>query len=153
MDSSSSSPLHLALATLFGASVMAISAFYIHKRSVDQVLLKLSKLRRKSSRFENFTNNYNNNNLIVSDTDSYKFRDEIGERLELCRVSSSVPNVGLPNEWLNQDSVQTVSNSILNSMVMDNQLDLIASGLPPLRTDHTDGNEIIYIFCDLFFDI
>lgn len=149
MDSSSSSspPFHLALATLFGASVMAISAFYIHKRSVDQVLLKLT--RRKSSRIQNSTNN--DNNLVVSNTDAYKFRDEIDEidesSVEWFRVSSSVPNVGLPNEWLNQDSVNTVSNSISNmSNLMDDQLDLIPSGLPPLRTDHTDGNKFMYIF-------
>ncbi|XP_057949188.1 AMP deaminase-like [Malania oleifera] len=49
MDSSSSpaSSLHLAMAALIGASVMAISAFYIHKRSVDQVLRRLIDIRRK----------------------------------------------------------------------------------------------------------
>ncbi|KAL8106243.1 hypothetical protein AgCh_029869 [Apium graveolens] len=143
MDSSSSSPLHLALATLFGASVMAISAFYIHKRSVDQVLHRLTKLRRKTSRSENSTNNNNNDNLFVSDTNNiynYNTGIEVDESgVEWYRVSSSVPNVGLPNEWLNQEN--SVSN-LSNSMLLDDQLDLIASGLPPLRTDHTDGEKM-----------
>ncbi|KAK1381291.1 AMP deaminase [Heracleum sosnowskyi] len=138
MDSSSSSTsLHLALATLFGASVMAISAFYIHKRSVDQVLHRLNKLRRKSSRLDTFTTN---ENKFVSDADVYKFAEysrgiEVDESsVEWYRVSSSVPNVGSPNEWLNQDSINSMSNSM--------EINLIPSGLPPLRTDHTDGEKM-----------
>jgi AMP deaminase len=51
MDSSSpTSSLHLAMAALVGASLIAISAFYIHKRSVDQVLQRLIEIRRKPSR-------------------------------------------------------------------------------------------------------
>ncbi|MED6174375.1 hypothetical protein PIB30_068458 [Stylosanthes scabra] len=42
--------LHLAMAALFGASFMAVSAFYIHRRSVDQVLRRLSEVRRGSPR-------------------------------------------------------------------------------------------------------
>lgn len=126
---------------------MAISAFYIHKRSVDQVLHRLNKLRRKSSRFETIA--YKDNS-VGSDEDVFRFKKynkgvEVDESsLEWCRVSSSVPNVGLPNEWLSQDSVQTVSNSMENSMLnsMDDQLDLIPPGLPPLRTDHTDGEKM-----------
>ncbi|GLT64239.1 hypothetical protein SLA2020_367450 [Shorea laevis] len=49
-SSSTSSSLHLAMAALVGASLMAISAFYIHKRSVDQVLQRLIDIRRKPSR-------------------------------------------------------------------------------------------------------
>ncbi|KAK7274693.1 hypothetical protein RIF29_15790 [Crotalaria pallida] len=54
MDSSSSSSmpatLHLAMAALFGASFMALSAFYIHRRTVDQVLRRLTDIRRSSPR-------------------------------------------------------------------------------------------------------
>ncbi|XVF02293.1 hypothetical protein REPUB_Repub04eG0163200 [Reevesia pubescens] len=39
--------LHLAMAALVGASLMAISAFYIHKRSVDQVIDRLIEIRRE----------------------------------------------------------------------------------------------------------
>lgn len=108
---------------------MAISAFYIHKRSVDQVLHRLTTLRRKSSKDKS----------IVSDEDVYKFAEyrkgiEADEsRMEWFRVSSSVPNLGLPNDWLNQESVQAISNSV------DDHLNLIPSGLQPLRTDQTDG--------------
>ncbi|KAK6922075.1 AMP deaminase [Dillenia turbinata] len=48
-SSSSASTLHLAMAAFFGASLMAISAFYIHKRSVDQLLHRLIQIRRSSS--------------------------------------------------------------------------------------------------------
>lgn len=142
-SSSSSSPFHLALATLFGASVMAISAFYIHKRSVDQVLHRLSKLRRKS------INDTDRNLFVCDDKDTYKFSEcrtgiEIDESgVDWYRVSSSVPNVGLPNEWLNQDSINSMSG------LVDNQLDFIPSGLPPLRTDQNDGK---YIMCIVFCD-
>ncbi|XP_074309782.1 AMP deaminase-like isoform X2 [Silene latifolia] len=39
--------LHLAMAAFFGASLMAISAFFIHKRSVDQILERLIEVRRR----------------------------------------------------------------------------------------------------------
>ncbi|KAK9750841.1 hypothetical protein RND81_02G225800 [Saponaria officinalis] len=45
MDPSPTS-LHLAMAAFFGASLMAISAFFIHKRSVDQILERLIEVRR-----------------------------------------------------------------------------------------------------------
>lgn len=38
MDLYSSSALHLVMATLVGASVVAASAYYVHKRTVDQLL-------------------------------------------------------------------------------------------------------------------
>ncbi|XP_021908594.1 probable AMP deaminase isoform X2 [Carica papaya] len=38
----------LAMAALVGASLMAVSAFYIHKRTVDQVLDRVIEIRRKS---------------------------------------------------------------------------------------------------------
>lgn len=38
MDIFSSSALHLVMATLVGASVMAASAYYVHRRTVDQLL-------------------------------------------------------------------------------------------------------------------
>ncbi|WOH13542.1 hypothetical protein DCAR_0833052 [Daucus carota subsp. sativus] len=134
MDSSST-PLHLALATLFGASVMAISAFYIHKRSVDQVLHRLTKLRRNSPRLDPVAHNENSvvSDLEVDTLPEYTGMDESGG--EWYRVSSSVPNVGLPNEWMDRDSV-AVSNS------MEDQLNLIPSGLPPLRTDQNDGEKM-----------
>ena len=42
------SMLHLAMAAFFGASLMAISALFIHKRTVDQVLERLIQVRRRN---------------------------------------------------------------------------------------------------------
>ncbi|KAM1352697.1 hypothetical protein ACFX14_032319 [Malus domestica] len=56
MDSSSASSapsassVHLAMAAFIGASLMAISAFYIHKCSVDQVLERLIEFCCKPNR-------------------------------------------------------------------------------------------------------
>ncbi|KAM1925933.1 hypothetical protein ACFX13_033166 [Malus domestica] len=56
MDSSSASSapsassVHLAMAAFIGTSLMAISAFYIHKRSIDQVLERLIEFCRKPNR-------------------------------------------------------------------------------------------------------
>lgn len=76
MNSSSSSSsvkdasvLQLAMAALLGASVMAVSAFYIHKRSVDQVLKQtLNSRRQKSTADEDGT--------LDSDPDEYEDNDE-----------------------------------------------------------------------------
>ncbi|XP_021747707.1 AMP deaminase-like isoform X3 [Chenopodium quinoa] len=43
----SPSMVHLAMAAFFGASLMAISALFIHKRSVDQFLERLIEVRRR----------------------------------------------------------------------------------------------------------
>lgn len=116
---------------------MAISAFYIHKRSVDQVLDRLIKLRRKSS-----PSAADEKTSFVSDDDSERFYahdreiDADESTMNWHRVSSSMPDVLLPNEWLNKDSHQALSTSL------DNQLNLIASGLPPLRTDQRDGEKM-----------
>lgn len=45
----SPSMVHLAMAAFFGASIMAISALFIHKRSVDQILERLIEVRRKKA--------------------------------------------------------------------------------------------------------
>ncbi|MCD9637811.1 hypothetical protein HAX54_021315 [Datura stramonium] len=119
--SPSASQMQLAIAALFGASVMAISAFYLHKRSVDEVLERLIKLRRKhrhsfptsDSEVENIdfnedeienisTRNVYSCNLSTSvDNIDDDYDDNV---LGSYRVSSSMPNVRLSNEWMNQDS-------------------------------------------------
>ncbi|XP_021844653.1 AMP deaminase isoform X2 [Spinacia oleracea] len=45
----SPSMVHLAMAAFFGASLMAISALFIHKRSVDQILERLIEERRRKA--------------------------------------------------------------------------------------------------------
>ncbi|KAL2540265.1 AMP deaminase [Abeliophyllum distichum] len=103
------SPAQLAI-----TSVMAISAFYIHKRIVDQVLDRLLNLRRHQ---------------YISDSDAedsdYPEKYE-QEEVRNYRVSCSMPNVMLTkNEWNNEDSLDNI--------------DLIPSNLPALQTDQRDG--------------
>lgn len=155
MDSSSSSSvssIHLALATLFGASVMAISAFYIHKRSVDQVLDRFIKLRRKSppddhrsfvSESGGEDDSYGRGPSACDgeiETDRSIWRHgELSKALDqnaiinYYRASSSLPNVGLSHEWIDEEA-----NTISIATSLD-KLSLIPSGLPPLRTAQKDG--------------
>lgn len=105
---------------------MAISAFYLHKRSVDEVLERLIKLRRKHRRSfptsdsedndfdfnedEIDTVNTRNINLlnsiddnIVVDDDDYDYDHNDSKVLGSYRVSSSMPNFRVSNEWMNED--------------------------------------------------
>ncbi|XP_015575300.1 probable AMP deaminase [Ricinus communis] len=66
--------LHLAMAALVGASLMALSAFYVHKRTVDQVLDRLIEIRRGSP-------NSRRKHSIVSDEGvDFDFEEEVEER-------------------------------------------------------------------------
>lgn len=167
------SPSQLALAALLGASVMAISAFYIHKRSVDQVLDRLIKLRRKHRPSSTLRNHCNRH--IVSDAeeeeDDYSAaacseecidrssriiwrRDKLSTsfdnidgnngdgvdeeenaRVGLYRVSSSMPNVRISNEWIDEEEKKASSN------LLDDNIYIISSNLPPLRTQPRDGDD------------
>lgn len=125
MELTSASPIQLALATLFGASVMAISAFYIHKRSVDQVLDRLIKLRRKSS---------------PSPADDANVPEiEADERtMNWHGVSSSTADTAVPNTDYSNPAV---------SSLLNNQLNFIPNDFPPLRTaDQTDGISLSYFY-------
>jgi AMP deaminase len=157
--SSSASPIHLALATLFGASVMAISAFYIHKRSVDQVLDRFIKLRCKSlpddpSVISESAGDEESYGGAISaadgeiETDGNIWRHgEVSRSLDqntinYYRASSSMLNVGLSHEWMDEDGnprkTMRIENQALSASL--DKLDLIASGLPPLRTDQRQGD-------------
>ncbi|KAJ0446975.1 putative AMP deaminase [Helianthus annuus] len=132
-------PIHFALATLFGASVMAISAFYIHKRSVDQVIDRLIKLRRRPySDHEEFSGFED-----IDDIDDTNVVDEPGDdsaaggggdylmsninNNHAFGMSCSLPNVGLNNDWVGKP----VSFGSLEKLVSDN--------LPPLRMNQRQG--------------
>ncbi|KAK1437776.1 hypothetical protein QVD17_03574 [Tagetes erecta] len=150
MDSSSLSPIHFALATLFGASVMAISAFYIHKRSVDQVIDRLIKLRRRPDRYyadnDEFTG-YEDGD--VDDTDDRSYIDDDDEDdggggggggdyvMSNCNrgfgMSCSLPNVGFSDEWMSERVSKPVSFGSLEKLVSDN--------LPPLRLNRRQGEQ------------
>ncbi|KAJ8569895.1 hypothetical protein K7X08_006472 [Anisodus acutangulus] len=114
--SPSASQMQLSIAALFGASVMAISAFYLHKRSVDEVLEKLIKLRRKrkhhhtspTSDSDDFDFEFSMRNdeidNVISTTRNNVYIDNIDDSvLRNYRVSSSMPNVRVSNEWMNEN--------------------------------------------------
>lgn len=153
--------LHLAMAALLGASLMAVSAFYIHKRSVDHVIDRLIEIRRECvpqarrprSRLvsdedeedEEVDYEQDNRRLEIEEVDqcldhkssASKSFDEKMEVSRSSRISSSMPNVALRNEWFEEDAkfdqavrerVQSCSASSLE------KLNFIPSGLPPLQT-------------------
>lgn len=156
MDSSSpppSSSLQLAMAALVGASLMAISAFFIHKRSVDQVLDRLITIRRNSLLKEK------EKETVAVDDKNHDEDEEHGSDGELIlidrkilvshsldddtaipsyrRMSSSMPNVVLSNDWFDEESMRFG----LGSHREDNNLNFIPLGLPPLHTVPRQGDE------------
>lgn len=137
---SSLTPIHFALATLFGASVMAISAFYIHKRSVDQVIDRLIKLRQRPNRqyrdteefcgFEDEEIEIDDRNYLVDDDDD---DDEGGGDFVMNNygLSCSLPNLGLGNDWISERVSKTTPFGSMEKLVADN--------LPPLRMNQRQG--------------
>lgn len=171
MDSSSSSSfsstssIHLAMAAFVGASLMAISAFYIHKRSVDQVLERLIELRRNAEggRFAVEEDNEDEDEeeeeeeedgggddvdedggggfgsdeemVVVGRGLSRSVDDNF---LRAFRMSSSLPNVAFGNNgWMDDDvKVDRLPNFRPR---FSSSLNNIPSVLPPLRTDQRRG--------------
>ncbi|XP_073059310.1 probable AMP deaminase isoform X2 [Primulina eburnea] len=155
--SPSVSPLHLAVAALFGASVMAISAFYIHKRSVDQVLDRLINLRRchpnsqplsDEEEFESpdFNDNVNSLNDCQHDENvSSSFHHEEDNHSRECKVSSSVPNVSVSkDEWINEVSGAYTRPAVSKSL---DKIGSILSDFPPPRTEQRDREELYVSHC------
>ncbi|XP_043724850.1 probable AMP deaminase isoform X2 [Telopea speciosissima] len=136
----SASPLQLAMAALVGASLMAISAFYIHKRSVDQVLDRLIELRKcpSNARPQTFDTEEDEgqdeqeDEDVASDIDIDRrfWRQGVSSSY---RVSSSMPNALLANDWMNEGSKFTQPASF-------DKLNLIPSGLPSLQTARRHGS-------------
>lgn len=165
MDSSSASSLQLAMAALVGASLMAISAFYFHKRSVDQVLNRLIEIRR--NRPLNAVNNHGDEEEdeeaeeeIVGDGGSGSDEEMVINRkmwsrdlsksldenpLRGYRISSSLPNVAPGNDLLDEnhkfDQPMGLRAKSYAAPSLD-KLNLIPSGLPPLRMDQRDGMKL-----------
>ncbi|KAG8366285.1 hypothetical protein BUALT_Bualt17G0060500 [Buddleja alternifolia] len=155
---SPATPLQLAVAALFGASVMTISAFYIHKRSVDQALDRLLNLRRRhhhhhlSDDEEIELSDHNENaaidsrnvviwrseSKVLNSFDDDDDEDSYGAEVRDYRVSSSMPNVSVPkSEWSSEKAAMAARSAMSNSL---DKIDLIYSDLPPLRTER-DGEE------------
>ena len=111
---------------------MAISAFYIHKRSVDQVLQRLIEIRRKPSRnaANHFSIEYDDEaeEAEEAEAEEEEKRDDDGgygsdgemvvdrktwgrslsrsldeNMLRSYKISASLPNVASRNDWLDED--------------------------------------------------
>ncbi|KAH9709332.1 AMP deaminase [Citrus sinensis] len=158
MDPSSTSSLQLAMAALVGASLMAISAFYIHKRAVDQVLDRLVEIRRKLPQKSDTHFEEEEGEEEDGDTEEGDFEEDFGSdgyaimrqqsqsrlsrsledsTLRRYGISSSLPNVSVRNDWLEEDAkfdeairvrAQNCSASSLD------KLNFIPTGLPSLQT-------------------
>ncbi|XP_037491964.1 probable AMP deaminase isoform X2 [Jatropha curcas] len=162
MDSPSSS-LHLAMAALVGASLMAISAFYIHKRTVDQILDRLIELRLsspKSSRNQSVVTDEEDSDEEEEGSRHYddangaggeiavgrKIRARSSSRsledknvLRSYKISRSMPNVVLNNDWFDED--------VKFDQSQGDRLNFVPSGLPPLRLSQRDGQNNSVNYC------
>lgn len=179
MDSSSASSapsassVHLAMAAFVGASLMAISAFYIHKRSVDQVLQRLIEFRCKPNRVSG-------NRAAVEAEEEEVYNDDEDERgfdsdgevadvaidrkmrprsvedkaLHSYRISSSLPNVAMRSgDWVEEearfDRPRNFGSPGVSSSL--DKLNFIPSGLPLLRTDQRNGlrSKLLLVFLSI----
>ncbi|KAL6547165.1 hypothetical protein OROMI_022886 [Orobanche minor] len=158
---STASPIQLTVAALFGASVMAISAFYIHKRSVDQVLNRLLKIRRRrhihsrsdddefefSERKDTAGTDMNvviwrNKNKYLDNSFDHDNEGSCADEERDYRVSSSMTNVsGRRSEWDSKEGGVAVCTEMFNS---SDKSELISSDVQSVRTGeeqyigHTD---------------
>lgn len=101
---------------------MAVSAFYIHRRAIDQVLDRLIALRRRRSLA----------NPSDVDDEEEEEGDVAGDGL---RVSRSVPNVEVAGESLSGGERD-------GSRSCDDRIDFIPSGLHSLQTARGDGQDL-----------
>lgn len=165
--SSPASSLQLAMAALVGASLMAISAFYIHKRSVDQILNRLIELRecRLNTREPSETEEDEEKEKEEQDEDGVDSDREIERRMwkqnvssslndhrpYYYRVSSSMPNVMLANDWMNDESRFDQPVPITPASSLD-KLNMIPSGLSRLQTTPRDGTISSFGFIIIFLN-
>ncbi|KAI3987792.1 hypothetical protein MKX01_028526, partial [Papaver californicum] len=146
---------------------MAVSAFYIHKRSVDQILQRLIEIRKlpppssktKKRPVSMYSEEEEEDEVeedyeeeedeeievdIGSDSEINKrlrnqryFRSSLGGGGGCC--SSSLPNVAMTNHWMND---QNDNNPIRFSQSSSSfsHMNLIPLGLPPLQTVQRVGS-------------
>lgn len=124
---------------------MAISAFYIHRRTVDQVLHRLVQLRREPRHTEDDDDDNGDRSEYgpddgESETDAdlrnyggalSRSVDENSNALRSYQISSSMPNVVSATEWFQGGPKNRASSH-------DN-LQFVPLGLPSLRTGSTKG--------------
>ncbi|KAL3654184.1 hypothetical protein CASFOL_003865 [Castilleja foliolosa] len=153
---SPASPVQLTVAALFGASVMAISAFYLHKRSVDQVLDRLLNLRRRRHHihsqpddvefeFSDCDENTETDKNVTIWRSENKFldtsfdddnEDVYAGELRGYRGSSSLPNVSIRKN----DGVSEESGVAARTEISLDKTELVSSDLPPVRINQSDGS-------------
>ncbi|KAK7386943.1 hypothetical protein VNO78_27333 [Psophocarpus tetragonolobus] len=147
MDPSSPLPhsLHLAMAALLGASFMAISAFYIHRRTVDHVLHRLVELRRKPLDTDDDDDDADDRSDAGANdehpephpdptncrrTFSRSVDDNSNSNaLRSYRISSSMPNVASATDWFHEKNRASSHENLL----------FLPLGLRSLRTGSTNG--------------
>uniref|UniRef100_A0A7N0V6I0 AMP deaminase n=1 Tax=Kalanchoe fedtschenkoi TaxID=63787 RepID=A0A7N0V6I0_KALFE len=152
-SSSTTSPAQLTLAALVGASAMAIAAFYLHKRSVDQVMAKLLEVRRKRSPKRNDEVEYEYQYVEDGEAeDEEDAVDVVAERERIVavaksieesgvlrgygRVSSSLPSAGVVmGDWADEEA-----RTDKEAEWRGDESDLIPVGLKPLRTARRDAD-------------
>ncbi|XP_058073870.1 AMP deaminase-like [Magnolia sinica] len=152
MDSSSASSLHLAMAALVGASVMFISAFYIHKRSVNQILDRIILLRTGPSRSprafhaddddeddEDVESRPSERSLlggstVATDTDDDGGGGDEEARSGSYRISSSLPNALLQRRSMDAEEKLGGAPNRSSQAYSFGRPDSFPPGLPLLRT-------------------
>ena len=147
---SSASPLQMAMAALVGASLMAISAFYVHKCSVDQVLNRLIDMRRRGPAKVDDHDGGERGDCSDSETEVETDRKMWGRipsrslgMAAQCssRTSFSLPNAVLDSSWFNEDTDFDPPKPYIQdfSACHFDKLNSIPPGLPSLQTASKDG--------------
>ncbi|KAH7515857.1 hypothetical protein FEM48_Zijuj10G0071000 [Ziziphus jujuba var. spinosa] len=159
------------MAALVGGSLMAISAFYIHKRSVDQVLQRLIELRRTTLEERFVAEDEDDDGEGDEEEEEEEGHDDDGEEgfgsdgdmainrkmlgrsvsrsvdenfLRSYRISSSLPNVAFGNsDWVEEDGkFDRLPNFRAQGFSSSlDKLNCIPLGLPPLRTNQRRGED------------
>ncbi|CAN4124370.1 unnamed protein product [Withania somnifera] len=144
----SASQMQLAIAALFGASVMAISAFYLHKRSVDEVLERLIKLRRKHRRSIPNSDDFDFNeddieNVNIRNDDDVVVDDDDSDVLASYKFSSSMPNVRVSNEWMNSEDPSFDRSTVqcAEKKLVSNSVEKLSSSSSSPRNKIKSGEE------------
>lgn len=162
MEKATTSPAQLTVAALVGASAMAIAAFYIHKRSVDQVMERLIEVRRKRSPKNGLKYPYGDGDGDedefvdgVEDEEEEEVVDCVMERERIVAVAKSIEESGVLRGYSGRGGMMSSSLPSAGVMVSDwadeeartdkeaewrgDESDLIPDGLKPLRTARRDG--------------
>ncbi|CAM8912762.1 unnamed protein product [Rhodiola kirilowii] len=159
MERSKASPAQLTVAALVGASAMAIAAFYIHKRSVDQVMERLIEVRRKRSpknddatEYEYEYDEYVDGEVGGEADEEDEEVDCVTERERIVAVAKSIEETGALRGYRGSSSSLPSAGVVVSDWADEeartdkeaewrgDESDLIPEGLKPLRTARRDGD-------------